>query len=148
MVVLPKPLKWSEHDEKVNCEMQIAKTGDEKSKPLSIFYNGDYAHLPLDIKKPDKYKTITLSEIKENKDSLLFLVTFEKHHALPDSAIIVFPGKDIKIVVNNHQIDNYSVVSFSCFKEPEDVISQKIQAKRKSNNRTNKRLPYSLTLYS
>lgn len=131
-VVLPKPLKWSEHNEKVNCEMQIARTGEGKSEPVSCFYNGDYEHLPLDIKKPDKYKTTTLSEIKDNKDSLFFLVTFEKHRALPDSAIIVLPGEDIKTVVNNNQIDNYSVVSFSCFKESEDVIFRKIQEKRKA----------------
>ncbi len=133
----PKPLHWSPIGENVNCEFNISEVNNNK-RIISTFYNGDYEHLPLDISRPPKYKKSSYYSIKGNKDTLSYLITFGKGHQLPDSAIIVFPGKDIKTKIDNSTIKKYSLISNVYFSEPEDSINKKLKEIREKRAQRNK----------
>ena len=119
--ILPKPLRWSTIGEKVSCELYISKKVDKKNH-YTAFYNGDYEHLPLDMSNPIKYKNISYRSVKSNKDTLRYLITFDKRQSLPDSVFIVFPVKDIKTAIDNSTIERYSLISHSDFMEPWDSM--------------------------
>ena len=136
-VISPKPLKWKTLGEKENFSMQISKIKADDAKLLSVFYNGDYEHLSLNLIKPTKYAEIRNSEIKNNKDSLFYLITFDVKQPLPDSAIIVLPGKNINVVVDNSSVIRYKMISHSSFRESKEIVLRKLHKAREE--RMNKR---------
>jgi len=79
----------------------------------------------LDIKKPFKYTIIDESEIRNSKDSLYYLVTFDKRRPLPDSVTITFAKKKMKIAVENSTFLKYKMKYHSEFEEPRDVLYKK-----------------------
>ena len=134
--ILPKPLHWSEKGERIHCNIELERISKEWYRDISVFYNGDYSHLPMDIKKPLKYTMVSLNEILNNKDSLYYLVTFDKSHSIPDSVTIMFSKKKMTIAVENSNILKYKLKSHSDFYEPEDVVYKKyVEVKKKKKKK-------------
>ena len=121
-IIHPKPLRWSDKGERIHCNIYLKRISKEWYWDISVFYNGDYSHLPLDIKKPFKYTIIDESEIRNSKDSLYYLVTFDKRRPLPDSVTITFAKKKMKIAVENSTILKYKLKYHSEFEEPKEVV--------------------------
>ncbi len=121
-IIHPKPLRWSDKGERIHCNIYLKRISKEWYWDISVFYNGDYSHLPLDIKKPFKYTIIGESEIRNSKDSLYYLVTFDKRRPLPDSVTITFAKKKMKIAVDNSTFLKYRLKYHSEFEEPKEVV--------------------------
>lgn len=135
-IIHPKPLRWSDKGERIHCNLELKRISKEWYWDINVFYNGDYPHLPLDIKKPFKYSIVGESEIRNNKDSLYYLVTFDKRHSLPDSVTITFAKKKMKIAVENSTILKYKMKYHSEFEEPTDVVYKRyMEAKAKKRKK-------------
>ena len=135
-IIHPKPLHWSDKGERIHCNIYLKRLSKEWYWDISVFYNGDYSHLPLDIKEPSKYSNVSVYEIQNNKDSLYYLVTFDKRHSLPDSVTITFAKKKMKIAVENSTILKYKMKYHSEFEEPRDVVYKRyMEAKAKKRKK-------------
>ena len=135
-IIHPKPLRWSDKGENVHCNIELKRISKERYRDISAFYNGDYSHLPLDIKEPSKYSSVSVYEIQNNKDTLYYLVAFDKRHSLPDSVTITFVKKKMKIAVENSTVLKYKLKSHSEFEEPEDVVFKRyLEAKAKKKKK-------------
>lgn len=118
--IAPKPLRWSERGEKVSCNLNISRKNQKKS--MWGYYDGDYKELPLNLTQPMKYGHESPWSTRNLRDTLFYLISFDKRSVLPDSVIVVFPDRRLKAAVNNSRKKDYILRSHTQFAECWDTV--------------------------
>ena len=99
-MVSPNPLKWDKDKNEYGL-LTIAQKNSEHTK--LVLYEDDYEYLPSEIERPVELKI----RFHVLKDTLYYLIAFQKKSELPDSVILVMSGTDIKAPIDDSTISEY-----------------------------------------